>query len=634
MQHPFLTFLFLFTLTLLTGCGGSSSGGGGGGSTDKTPDAFSFTAVTDADLSTVYTSNEINVSGINTAASVTLSAGVLVKNGSELNTTTTTVTGGDTLQVLLTSSSSYGASVSAVLSVESVSATFQVTTGTDNIPDPFSFTDITGVDPGAYRTSATVVVSGLGGGISAVASVSAGTVQLNGVYLDSNSFLVKNGDQIAIRLQAPSAFGASADAVLSISGVSDTFSVTTYSLPTSLALKPSAVTLVQGETQTLLIQTTPSNAYSGVTWSSSNENVATVSSAGVVTARLAGTAVITATSDLESNVSATASVTVQAGGAVTQTIQIDTTGSVVDILLSPDGGRIYAADSEGGLRVFDVNASSATYGTLVKSVVSTDWSYVEGVAMDTNGTFLYLANGPDGVAALEVNASRGIRQLDVNGSGYGSENNLSVKYAWDVVLSSDEKHLFVAASRALDIFDVSNPSSVWRVDDYAISTVASTYEARDVVLSSTNKYAFLAWGYRGVEVVDVRNVAAVEHNATITTSGLAVGVALSEDDTTLFVACGDDGVDVFDVSDLSNPTLIANHGTNDYAAGLILSKDGKRLYVADRSAGLLIWNVENVASPANIAVIDTEGSANAIALDANETTIYVGDGGNGLLIMQ
>ena len=65
-----------------------------------------------------------------------------------------------------------------------------------------------------------------------------------------------------------------------------------------VSLNKSATTLTEGESETLKATITPSNATGDKTvkWSSSNEAVATVDSNGKVTAKKAGTAVITATS--------------------------------------------------------------------------------------------------------------------------------------------------------------------------------------------------------------------------------------------------------------------------------------------------------------------------------------------------
>ena len=79
--------------------------------------------------------------------------------------------------------------------------------------------------------------------------------------------------------------------------------------PTSVSVSPSSVSLVEGETTILSVSVQPSEAqFSGITWSSSDTKVATVSN-GTVTAVSAGKATISASAD---GIIGTATVTVTA----------------------------------------------------------------------------------------------------------------------------------------------------------------------------------------------------------------------------------------------------------------------------------------------------------------------------------
>ena len=79
---------------------------------------------------------------------------------------------------------------------------------------------------------------------------------------------------------------------------------------TGLTVSPTSKTLASGQTVTLTATKTPSSATEGLTWSSGNTSVATVSSSGVVTAKSAGTTTITVKGS-SNNVYASCTITVK-----------------------------------------------------------------------------------------------------------------------------------------------------------------------------------------------------------------------------------------------------------------------------------------------------------------------------------
>lgn len=78
--------------------------------------------------------------------------------------------------------------------------------------------------------------------------------------------------------------------------------------PTAVALSPETLDLVEGEKGRFSCVLTPKDAYAELRWSSSDQNVATVNSAGLITAVSEGTSVITVTTD--NGLTATATVAV------------------------------------------------------------------------------------------------------------------------------------------------------------------------------------------------------------------------------------------------------------------------------------------------------------------------------------
>ncbi len=101
---------------------------------DTTPDAFSFTDVTDQAIGSLITSNIITVSGIDAAAAVTfietghLSGEYRVDSGTWLDLANFNIENAETLQLRLTSSASNSTLVSIQVTIGGVSDTWDVTT--------------------------------------------------------------------------------------------------------------------------------------------------------------------------------------------------------------------------------------------------------------------------------------------------------------------------------------------------------------------------------------------------------------------------------------------------------------------------------------------------------------------------
>ncbi len=201
-------------------------------STDTTPDAFSFTDQTDVERSTPITSNAITVSGINSTAAISVNNGEYRINNGSFTNTTGTVANGDTVQVRHTSSGSFSTTTDTMLTIGGVSDTFTSTTlAIDTTPDAFSFTDQTGVGQSTPTTSNAITVSGIN---SATAiSVNNGEYRINNGGFTSTTGTVANGDTVQVRHTSSGSFSTTTDTVLTIGGVSDTFTSTTLAIDTT-----------------------------------------------------------------------------------------------------------------------------------------------------------------------------------------------------------------------------------------------------------------------------------------------------------------------------------------------------------------------------------------------------------------
>lgn len=97
----------------------------------------------------------------------------------------------------------------------------------DTTPDQFTFTDVTNVALSTQQTSNTIIVSGLGVGVSADVTVTGGTYSINGGTYTSDAGTAENDDEISVRHTSSSSSETAVNTVLTIGGVSDTFTSTT-----------------------------------------------------------------------------------------------------------------------------------------------------------------------------------------------------------------------------------------------------------------------------------------------------------------------------------------------------------------------------------------------------------------------
>jgi YVTN family beta-propeller protein len=95
---------------------------------DATPDPFTFIDQSKAALNTLIESSSITVSGINTAAPISVTGGEYSVNGGSYTAVSGTVTNGQAITVRVMSSANWSMTIDAILTIGGVSDTFSVTT--------------------------------------------------------------------------------------------------------------------------------------------------------------------------------------------------------------------------------------------------------------------------------------------------------------------------------------------------------------------------------------------------------------------------------------------------------------------------------------------------------------------------
>jgi hypothetical protein len=199
---------------------------------DTTPDAFSFTDQTNVARATLTESNAITVAGIDAAAAISVTGGEYQIDGGGWTSGAGTVNNGASVKVRHTSSASYSTATNTVLTIGGVSDTFSTTTEAapaDTTPDAFSFTDQTNVARATLTESNAITVAGIDA--AAAISVAGGEYQIDGGGWTSGAGTVNNGASVKVRHTSSASYSTATNTVLTIGGVSDTFSTTTEAAP-------------------------------------------------------------------------------------------------------------------------------------------------------------------------------------------------------------------------------------------------------------------------------------------------------------------------------------------------------------------------------------------------------------------
>lgn len=218
------TFLTLGLISLVA-CGGGGGGGTKEPDPDTIPNAYSYTATTNAELSAVITSAPVTISGINTATQVSITGGEYSVNGGAFTSVAGTVTNGQSITIRLTAPAANSTSASAQLNVGSVVGTFTVTTKPDSTPDAFSFTAQTNAALNTEYTSSAITVAGIDTAVPV--SITGGEYSINGGAFTSAAGTASVNNTVRVKATSSDDNDATQAVVVTIGGVSATYSITT-----------------------------------------------------------------------------------------------------------------------------------------------------------------------------------------------------------------------------------------------------------------------------------------------------------------------------------------------------------------------------------------------------------------------
>lgn len=99
----------------------------------------------------------------------------------------------------------------------------------DNVPEPFAFSAVTGAEPGTWQYAVPALISGLSNATSARAN-NGGAVAINctvGTPVWSSSVVIRSGETLCVRHRASPIPGAQTSTIVTVGTLASTFSVTT-----------------------------------------------------------------------------------------------------------------------------------------------------------------------------------------------------------------------------------------------------------------------------------------------------------------------------------------------------------------------------------------------------------------------
>jgi len=195
-------------------------------------------------------------------------------------------------------------------------------------------------------------------------------------------------------------------------------------------------------------------------------------------------------------------------------------------------------------------------------------------------------------------------------------------YEKDIVISGTLAYVVAGDRRALQIVDISNPSTPQLVG----SIDAVPYPLIATGLTVQGSIAYVT-AQSGLVIVNVANPAAPAILKTVYTPSVAEDVVVSG--SYAYVADYSSGLQVINISNPATAAIVGAVDTPGNAFGVSLN--GSILYLADEYLGLQVINVTNPLAPAIIGTRDTPG--NAQDLRSIGSMVYVADAQNGIEVI-
>lgn len=303
-------------------------------------------------------------------------------------------------------------------------------------------------------------------------------------------------------------------------------------------------------------------------------------------------------------------------------------------------GRVYAAAGFGGLQIVDVADPAhpritAAYVLPGSNQVARD-VWVEGkLAYVARASGESLLGNQGGIHILDVSDPAKPTEVGAFDAG-ASTGNLTVAGGT----------AYLATSAGLIIVDVRDPAKPVKRATVATASTAldhiRSYGGAGVAVS--NGIAYVADGYGGVNLIDVKDPARARHvgwyvvpfdekssKFTEADKGLGAAFGIAVSGTYVYVAAFNQGMRIVDASNPGRPVEVSHQPTPLWAYQVEV--DGGYAYIGDYDGGLRIVDVSNPKAPREVSFYNPEGTGSYRHTEPADDYAYAATGAGGVVVL-
>ena len=309
------------------------------------------------------------------------------------------------------------------------------------------------------------------------------------------------------------------------------------------------------------------------------------------------------------------------GGGYTVVAKLEPTGYAQDVIVVDSCA--YIAEGQGGFGI--VSVKDPEHPILLSELLYETAGYARKLAYfkDSDGTeIIYCADGSYGVASIDVTDKIHPRVPKKN-NGYRPAISFCI-FRKFLLTAVNGNGIAIVPFNDPKFPLVSDPPTGFKVPGYC----------KGVCISADSGYALLACGEGGFNILNLSHW--VTHtkipdgvSGRLDLPGSAEYIVNIPGTKYACIACGPAGLQIIDYADTAHIKLVGSFATGGFAKDVCVA--GSRAYLATELHGVQIIDIEDVTTPKLIGKVQT---SDARGIDVSNGYVYVTDQYQGLIIIK